>query len=569
MIQRIFFLLSLIGLILTERQCPRTCSCNFDTISCPELILSCSECALWPRIEFNQITYLSPNSFENFHFLPNHNYRIIIYKLLNSSIGKDSFNKFTLGQNINVQITFQYNSLIKFEPYSLNGLELASNSTLIFDFPYTTQVIIALECLNGISLNNSELIFKIFKAFSVVLTGSKQLNLINSNIYFDIKSTHLVKIDFFSISMIQESQVTLDLESVEKVLVQKNSFLNTQINSKSNLIIFFKQINFLDIKSESFKHIDLINSKIQIYLIELTSSLCLQPHTFSNFKLNNNSSFNLSVIYSKNVQFMSECITNVTSYDSDIFLGVYDIGLNDTNYKSILSQRSTKHKKFSNSEYSIEFYNQYYYTKQKYSYNFSIEKNAVSVMGQNGVRIYGDNLDTVYFDNFFISSLRLSIFLDAKNIIMLENSVSNCDESQIVLETQPKVIRIPSKIKEINVKKRDKGEGLVFLKQWEYCINEEKGYTDQDILNMNIQTSFYYEESDNLSNQIDNNINSTSQVGINTMSSPTAGIVIIGFIIFILFLILVVNLVQYKYRSDVFDDLESSNVQNLNNIDDE
>lgn len=123
-----------------QKPCPESCTCNYNIINCNTLIDSCRECLQWREIDFNQITHIHKRAFRNFHFAPNHTSNIIIYKLLNSSIGADTFDSFRVPENGQVEVTFQYNSVIKFEPYVLRGLRIEKNATMIFNFPYTTQV---------------------------------------------------------------------------------------------------------------------------------------------------------------------------------------------------------------------------------------------------------------------------------------------------------------------------------------------------------------------------------------------------------------------------------------------
>lgn len=122
------------------KPCPRSCTCSYDTINCNDLIDACPECVHWRQIDFNQISHIGPKSFRNFHFAPNRTTHIIIYKLLNSTIGTDTFDLFRAPENSEIEVTFQYNSMIRFDRLALKGLRVEKNATVIFNFPYTTQV---------------------------------------------------------------------------------------------------------------------------------------------------------------------------------------------------------------------------------------------------------------------------------------------------------------------------------------------------------------------------------------------------------------------------------------------
>ena len=99
---------------LKTRPCPNACNCNYDTINCNDLIDTCVECELWQQIDFNQIENMKPKSFEKFKFAPNRTTHIIFYKLLNSTLGPKTFHSMKVAENSQIEITFQYNSLIKF-----------------------------------------------------------------------------------------------------------------------------------------------------------------------------------------------------------------------------------------------------------------------------------------------------------------------------------------------------------------------------------------------------------------------------------------------------------------------
>ena len=66
-----------------SRPCPINCNCNYDTVSCSDIIAECLECSHWSEIDFNQITSMKPRQFANFKFAAGRTTHIIIYKLIN------------------------------------------------------------------------------------------------------------------------------------------------------------------------------------------------------------------------------------------------------------------------------------------------------------------------------------------------------------------------------------------------------------------------------------------------------------------------------------------------------
>lgn len=526
--------------------CPESCSCTMDTLSCPQMIDSCAQCRRWHKIEFNQVDSLSPFSFKNFLFNPHSHYSIIIYKLLDSSLISDTFNQLIVPHNSKIQITFQYNSFIKFDADSLNGLVLSKNSTLVFNFPYTTQVMISLGCLNGVQFNpQSKLIFKIFKSFSVSFIQSQKLRLHNAQVLFDINSTQSVKFEPESLhAHFFNSSISFNLKSIEKCIVKKNFFINSNL-TKSKVLFHLKQIFFLDINPASFTFLKLVGSVLKIYLIELMSSFCVQPNSLSQISLEANSSLNFSLIQSKNVQFMSNSLKKIDSKHSKVFIGVLDSDLKDHDVNALVSEEAVN-------DNSFDFYNQFYYSKQKYTYNLSIAKDAFSFLSCDKLVILADNLYTVYFDDFFVSgSLQLTILINVKNLVIGDQSV--VIGAQLEFMSEPNLVKMHSgfipNISGIQNIKLSSGENYTFVKQWQSCIEENFDY----VLNGEL--------SNVLSHVYDYDTNSTAQV--NKSSVKITGLFITGLVLLVLFMLLVVNLVQYRYRDDSFDDLESS-TQNAN-----
>lgn len=343
-------------LVQSQRPCPKNCNCNYDTINCNDLIDTCYECVHWPQIDFNQISQIKKDSFRHFKFAPNRTTHIIIYKLLNSTIVSNTFNGLTLERNSHVEITFQYNSLIRFDKHALNGLVMNPNSTLVFNFPYTTQVLFMSKCFDGISMrdNNAKLILRILKSFSVRFMGdysslkqrtsnknsvlrstsndNEEWPIANGQFIIDIKSTHLVKFEENALSNLNlrsNAKLYIDMELVEKLMIQRNSFSNINLNDGSRLTFYAKQITFIDFKAFSFASINLMSgSRVQIYLEELASSLCVQRNVFSNMKLRSaDVSFNFSIINSKNVQFMHDSFSDIQieSKKANLYIGVFNM----------------------------------------------------------------------------------------------------------------------------------------------------------------------------------------------------------------------------------------------------
>lgn len=132
---------SMMMMMSNRAPCPVACTCHYDVISCNDLIDSCVECAHWRQIEFVQIGELGARAFERFRFASNRTTSIVIYKLLNGTIRADAFDGFRVPEHAQVEIVFQYNSMIRLDRHALRGMTLQRNSTVIFNFPYTTQVI--------------------------------------------------------------------------------------------------------------------------------------------------------------------------------------------------------------------------------------------------------------------------------------------------------------------------------------------------------------------------------------------------------------------------------------------
>ena len=257
-----------------NRPCPSNCNCNYETVNCNDLISECPECEHWTEIDFNQIQAMKRNTFKHFKFAPNKTTQIIIYKLINSSLVSEAFNGLVVPENSHLEITFQYNSVIKFDKNALTGIHLKPNSTLVFNFPYTTQVIFVSKCFDGIRMDHhsSKLILRILKSFSVrfvndfivqgfldykaklrelstknasslesidVPNPERNINRENSSwtinngqIIIDIKSTHFVKFEDYSLAYLQMKQGAkfyLDLDLIEKFMIQRHSFSNMNL----------------------------------------------------------------------------------------------------------------------------------------------------------------------------------------------------------------------------------------------------------------------------------------------------------------------------------------------------
>ena len=161
-------------LYATKRPCPRGCNCNYDTINCNDLVTHCAECEHWHQIDINQIECMRPRSFHHFKFAPNRTTHLIFYKLLNSTVGAHTFEDMLVEENARIEITFQYNSMIKFDRHALRGLRMRANSTVVFNFPYTSQVVFAAQCFDGVLMHSEDvkIIVRVLKSFSVRFLGN-------------------------------------------------------------------------------------------------------------------------------------------------------------------------------------------------------------------------------------------------------------------------------------------------------------------------------------------------------------------------------------------------------------
>ncbi len=226
---------------------------------------------------------------------------IIFYKLLNSTIGPYTFNDMHVASHSQIEITFQYNSLIKFDRHSLSGLEMSPNSTLVFNFPYTTQVVFAAQCFDGVNMRdeNVKLVIRILKSFSVRFlspssSGGGSLtnvwwSLTRGKLIIDIKSTHIVKFDDNSLANVNlnlNAKLYVDLELIEKLMVQAHTFANVTLRDAARMVFYAKQITFIDLRAHSFGWLTMHDrSQVEVYLEELTTSLCVLPNVFSHMRL--------------------------------------------------------------------------------------------------------------------------------------------------------------------------------------------------------------------------------------------------------------------------------------------
>jgi hypothetical protein len=475
-----------------NRPCPKNCNCNFDTINCNDLVESCTECVHWSKIDFNQIIQMKSQAFKNYMFSSNHSTHIIIYKLLNSTLGAFTLDKLHLSKNSHVEITFQYNSMIKFDENALKGLQIDSNATLVFNFPYTTQVIFMPKCFDGIKMgdSNSRLIIRVLKSFSVRFMGDfayylqKEYNLSppkpnqsllkpnewslsTGKLIIDIKSTHLVKFDEFSFSnlnMLSNAQLFIDLDLVEKLMLQRYSLASMTLKSSSRLVVYAKQITFIDFKAFSLSGITLDGqSQMEVYLEELTSSLCLQRNVFSNMKLQQASKFNFSVINSKNVQLMHHAFSDlrIENANAKFHLGVYQspsfllLFQNDLYYKSFLNQRAKylqnmqqhpHHHYLSLAAYSSSSNGDYFYggggvgfdTASSYSKNEQNKKISLKSFYKTNKNLnsYNFSVEKDCFKNFTSTTPNLNqVLLVADNIhtFLMDNEVFSSSTTNLFL----------------------------------------------------------------------------------------------------------------------------------------
>ena len=122
----------------------------------------------------------------------------------------------------------------------------------------------------------------------------------------------------------------LDLELIEKLMFRERyAFAKFVIDNSARSVVYFKQITFIDFRAYSFSDMRLVeDAQMEMYLEELTSSLCLQRNVFSGLRLERRSAtFNFSVINSKNVQLMHDSFSNVSILDrtASVHIGVYNM----------------------------------------------------------------------------------------------------------------------------------------------------------------------------------------------------------------------------------------------------
>lgn len=160
---------------------------------------------------------------------------------------------------------------------------------------------------------------------------SKSWSIERGTLIIDIKSTHLVKFEEFSLASMElksGARFYLDLELVEKLMFHRYSFADFEFFGPSRAVLFAKQITFIDFRAFSFAGLVLHEAaQLEVYLEELTSSLCLQRNVFSNMRVHRAASFNFSVISSKNVQLMHDSFSNLTfdGANSRVHIGVYNM----------------------------------------------------------------------------------------------------------------------------------------------------------------------------------------------------------------------------------------------------
>lgn len=240
------------------------------------------------------------------------------------------------------------------------------------------------KCFDGVRMESasSRLVIRVLKSFSVRFVSDMTTSVYNNNnnnknpndrsslllntlvssstgrqiepwtiergtFIVDIKATHLVKFEDYSLSSMQLSagaRFFLDLEQIEKLMFQRYSFGDMNVRDGSRAVIYAKQITFIDFRAFSFASLSIadVDSRVEVYLEELTSSLCLQRNVFSHMRVRRAGSFNFSVIDSKNIQLMHDSFSNLT-LDDDNSLARVHIGVYNT------------------PSYLLSYYNQNYY----------------------------------------------------------------------------------------------------------------------------------------------------------------------------------------------------------------
>jgi hypothetical protein len=470
-----------------QRPCPLNCSCNYDTIYCNDIIETCEECIYWSQIDFNRVTKLKYEAFKYYLFARNKITNIFIYNLLNDTIKQNSFKNFYVPVNSHIEITFHYNSLIKFNEYSLNGIYLDTNSTLVFNFPFTTQVIFFKNCFHEIFMKSpsSKFIIRILKSFMVRFTGSpftqqqqqqpKSTNFNSGKFIIDIKSTRMITFEencFENLNFFNKTKIYFDFELIEKLIFYSNTFKNINLYNNSQLILYLKQINYLSIKETLFKNINLYTkSSVRVYLNELANSICLNENAFSNINLFNDYTYlNLTIINSKNVVLTQKSFKNINilNENSKIVFHIYNLPsilfrkLNEminyerSSYLLPVYEHLTPPELYYEQETAVQNENNYDYDnkfymlpKQLYLYNLSIESKTFSIFSNNiekNILFFIDNINTLLIDNQIIDAendkSNLNFYLNIKNFVSQKTSFLNIKNIFIKFYKEPKLIKL-------------------------------------------------------------------------------------------------------------------------------
>ena len=112
------------------------------------------------------------------------------------------------------------------------------------------------KCFDGVLMSDdkSKLIIRILKSFSVRFVGDytqTPWSISHGQFIIDIKSTHLVKFEEYALANLNvgaRAKFYIDLELVEKLMLQGYSFFNVSLHEAARMTFYAKQITFIDFK---------------------------------------------------------------------------------------------------------------------------------------------------------------------------------------------------------------------------------------------------------------------------------------------------------------------------------
>jgi hypothetical protein len=547
-------------------KCPANCTCSYETAYCSDLIDTCHECKYWSRIDFSRISNLKPEAFKYFDFAPGRTTQLIVYRLLNYRIVSDTFKNLHIPSNSHVELTFQYNSIMDFDTNSMNGIVLGANSTLIINMPYVTQVLVNTQYFDAMRFgdNNSRIIIRIIKSYIVkFLTRSMSHNQMQFNggqFVIDIKSTFLVRFDgnsFGNLDFTGGFQFFVDLEFVEKLYICRDSFSKLTIASNSSAILYFKQVNMIHIESHAFNNINVDDSsKFFLIFSDIANSVCLKSYTFVNIGGN---TFNLTFLNSKNLLVNTRAFHNIDR-----------LALTIANKPSRLSYeletyvhaKRRRHQHTVNTELRKLFV--YYIdvddnftsyslddayllnNMHAYVYNVKVYRNAFEIRERLHVRV--GNVNTLFLDNYVANGSHSQIEMDVncKSLVLAEYTFGNRADADIDIKLNSTKVFDLSKYRSV-----DGDLSSLYNQTMSLCY-----VNDDDETGTLNDAEFYFNERE-ANNTDDLHANGTTRPNKFNYVKPV-GISIIGFVVFIILIMFVLNLVHYRYRNSDFDDYDAA-----------